>query len=1540
MAERLALIVAPRYLGNQWLAHLDGTRLLPTRLQDVLTAHGYYDQIITDLADKEVKQGQLRETLHTFFQNHGELLFYFYGHGILRGQKEGVLATSDGERFDEGVPMREVIDLSIGSPASEVVLIFDCCHASSALPATAKVVPQNLQPEQGRVLLAACAEHEQSWEIEIERQRKLSAFSVCVLDGLNGAAANTKGVVTAASLGHYIQEHFPGWRQHPVWTQGGSTSLPCKLTWGFPAEPSLPPLSNMGRCDYYEHLHYPPHYVRREELIAIVRRALLDETGNAVLTPFMQAYALHGMGGIGKTVMARALCDDSAVREYFSDGILAVTLGNENNEVKLRLFLREWIERLGGIIAETTPSLPKLTNTLAEALRERTCLLILDDVWRREQVEPFLVGVPGCRLLLTTRDAELARDLGAQILSIPELEEEQAITLLTQWAAPALDKVTVDGPATIVNRLGRLALAVRLAGAQLRNGIDLEQWLATFDVHRLRMRRVSTIHDSLVATFGLSLNALDVTQRQLYSALTIFRENESIRVQAIAKLWNSLAGYDYRASDDLLYDLDARALLQLTKIQIDDLSIVENTVIIHNLVRDLLSTELDEDARQQAHQAILAAYRQTWTGDGWHTTRDDGYLYGHLVYHLIASTDRYSSAPDELNRLFSNDKWLHERVVRSGYIYDGFLADLQALWKRLTVTVLSKGEVRDTNTIATCVRCTLIHTSVNSLAANYIPELVRQTVAKDIWSMHRALAIASRIPDSERRAYFYTQLLTLPDLPPEQQYLIATQGLSTVSVIEDEEARVTLLTTLIPYLTDELFTQAFSIAGRIQKDGLCVRALAALTVCLTNDEREQLLAEVLTKTLTLEDEGNLISSLEILAPHLSSKLLAQALDVVSVLKEEDNRAWALTIMVPHLTGESLTLGVAIAQAIGEERVRAKSLSALSPYLTTELLPSVLTTVQEIESTQDRIVALATLLPQLRDPVRSQALAQGLAAVHTIKEPSTRAGTLAALATSLPDDVRLPVLIEGLALVQTIENEWKRVASLEILAPCLEHELLAQTLGIAQKIREAGARARLLGALMRYLPDDLKTQAAIDGLRAVQIIEERVARIRSLIDFVPYLPHDMKAQVVTQELTTLQSIVEESRRAAALEALAPYLMSELLSQGLTIAQAIEEDKSRSRALVALAPYLSDDLLIQALATAKAFEERSRVEALTVLAFHLSNDVKTQVVAQGLTMVQAIQKEESRARALVALAPHLIGSLITQGFAIAQRIRLEEPRVWVLEALAPYLTGDLLMQGLAMAQTVQEKTLRIRSLIAFVPHLTNERKTLVVIEALALTQEFRDERLRSQILEALAPYLNEFVIDGLESAQAGQDVGHRIRTLATLAPYLPDANITSQILAQALTEAEAIEAESERAETLITLIPHLDDNIKTQTIVRTLNTIQAIDYEWGRTEVLGKLAPYLTDKELYAHALTIAQAIRDDGRRAVALAALAKEQKQPVGPEVQIAIIHHLAALQHKERAQVLSFLAEKSLFAPHILDISALAAIANSVIEICNEWDWI
>ena len=336
---------------------------------------------------------------------------------------------------------------------------------------------------------------------------------------------------------------------------------------------------------------------------------------------------MHGMGGIGKTVAVRALCDDPEVQAAYPDGILWATVGQTPD---LQARLREWANALGANITQTAPTVDELRNAVAAALRNKACLLIADDVWYPEHLAAFEVGGPGCRLVITTRDAALAAEAGATVQPVPLMAQEEAIALLEEWAAGALAATPKELKQQIVARVDYLPLALRLAGAQLRTAAPAA-WLAAFDARKLAARRPAGVHDSLEKTLRLSLDALDPLQQRLYASLAVFKEDEPIAGVAVAQLWWGLAQLNADASRELLLDLADRALLQRIEDHAGDVR-----VVVHDLLRDLMLADVGDAGLQLAHRALIDGYRRTQVGAGWHTAPDDGYLYGHLAYHLHA----------------------------------------------------------------------------------------------------------------------------------------------------------------------------------------------------------------------------------------------------------------------------------------------------------------------------------------------------------------------------------------------------------------------------------------------------------------------------------------------------------------------------------------------------------------------------------------------------------------------------------------------------------------------------------------------------------------------------------------------------------------------------------------------------------------------------------------------------------------------------------------------------------------------------------------
>jgi hypothetical protein len=147
-----------------------------------------------------------------------------------------------------------------------------------------------------------------------------------------------------------------------------------------------------------------PNYLRRQEYLDRLKEAVLGATSQAVgITGAGGRVGLHGMGGIGKTVLAIDLVNDDEVRRAFPDGIFWLTLGQSIEPTKLQSELAGFVSGEAKAFATANEG----GDQLRRLLEGKSCLLVLDDLWRPRDAEPFDVLGPRSRLLVTTRDADL-----------------------------------------------------------------------------------------------------------------------------------------------------------------------------------------------------------------------------------------------------------------------------------------------------------------------------------------------------------------------------------------------------------------------------------------------------------------------------------------------------------------------------------------------------------------------------------------------------------------------------------------------------------------------------------------------------------------------------------------------------------------------------------------------------------------------------------------------------------------------------------------------------------------------------------------------------------------------------------------------------------------------------------------------------------------------------------------------------------------------------------------------------------------------------
>jgi len=248
----------------------------------------------------------------------------------------------------------------------------------------------------------------------------------------------------------------------------------------------------------------PSYFVERPEVSVEVKKLLLSEetaeAGTLVIS------AIYGLGGIGKSTLAAALAQEKDVQACFPDGIFWATLGQQPDILS---FLHQWIQTLGDYDFKPT-GIDAASLQLRTLLADKKALLVVDDLWNAEDVEPFRVAGAGCKLLVTTREAPVK---GAIRYDFDIMTETQSLALLTGYLKHELTLEDQKQAKNLAKIVGYLPLALELTAAQIEDGIpwaelieELQAEIANLEIlDRLEGEDITNQekrkHYSLIASF-------------------------------------------------------------------------------------------------------------------------------------------------------------------------------------------------------------------------------------------------------------------------------------------------------------------------------------------------------------------------------------------------------------------------------------------------------------------------------------------------------------------------------------------------------------------------------------------------------------------------------------------------------------------------------------------------------------------------------------------------------------------------------------------------------------------------------------------------------------------------------------------------------------------------------------------------------------------------------------------------------------------------------------------------------------------------------
>lgn len=387
----------------------------------------------------------------------------------------------------------------------------------------------------------------------------------------------------------------------------------------------------------------PVNYVERRLELDALRTAVLGDQASRRIA----LIALKGMGGIGKTILAQALCHDELTRAAFPDGVIWLPVGQNPRDV---LTLMREAAKAVGDDPRSYDTLQAATNELRNHLRDKAVLLVLDDVWDARDAAPFLIDAPRSRTLLTTRDGRVATALGAAQKSLSVLSEEQALELISVWSDCPVNSLPPEA-LSIVRECGCLPLALAMVGALLRGKPhrwpNLLHKLEHADLEGIRQRFPQYPHTDLPRAIEVSIDALAPAVRERYLDFAIFPEDTPIPEAALATLWR-LDPFEVQDIADELVDLSLATRNQ------------DGSLRVHDLLVDYLRRRAGDEGAIQRHQRLLAAYAEK-SGGTWAHGPVDGYYFENLSYHL-----RQAGRVHEAEWLLLDFSWIEAKLKACG----------------------------------------------------------------------------------------------------------------------------------------------------------------------------------------------------------------------------------------------------------------------------------------------------------------------------------------------------------------------------------------------------------------------------------------------------------------------------------------------------------------------------------------------------------------------------------------------------------------------------------------------------------------------------------------------------------------------------------------------------------------------------------------------------------------------------------------------------------------------------------------------------------
>ncbi|XP_049379484.1 putative disease resistance RPP13-like protein 1 isoform X2 [Solanum stenotomum] len=323
---------------------------------------------------------------------------------------------------------------------------------------------------------------------------------------------------------------------------------------------------------------------RQNEIEYLIGRLLsMDTKGkNLAVVPIV------GMGGLGKTTLAKAVYNDERVQKHF--GLKAWFCVSEAYDA-FRI-TKGLLQEIGSTDLKVDDNLNQLQVKLKEKLNGKKFLVVLDDVWNDNYPEwddlrnLFLQGDIGSKIIVTTRKESVALMMGSGAIYMGILSSEDSWALFKRHSLenrdpeehPEFEEVGKQ----IADKCKGLPLALKALAGVLLCKSEVDEWR---DILRSEIWEPSICSNGILPALMLSYNDLPAHLKQCFAYCAVYPKDYLFCKDQVIHLWiaNGLV-QQFHSGNQYFLELRSRSLFEMvSKSSERDIE----KFLMHDLVNDL-----------------------------------------------------------------------------------------------------------------------------------------------------------------------------------------------------------------------------------------------------------------------------------------------------------------------------------------------------------------------------------------------------------------------------------------------------------------------------------------------------------------------------------------------------------------------------------------------------------------------------------------------------------------------------------------------------------------------------------------------------------------------------------------------------------------------------------------------------------------------------------------------------------------------------------------------------------------------------------------